>query len=57
MLQSLVDEYRDTVGSLTQRQKALLERRIWVEVKKTQKYRRYADWVKNSGLGLTVTSV
>lgn len=54
MLQNLLDEYRRTASSLTEKEKAILERRIWVEVKKTQKYRRYSDWVKDSDVGLSI---
>jgi hypothetical protein len=47
MLQSLLDEYHRTVDSLTEKEKAILERKIWVEAKRIHKskYPDYRSWV------------
>ncbi len=51
MLQSLIDEHHKTASSLCEKDLAILERKIWIEVKKSRKYNRYIDWINNSGLG------
>jgi len=52
MLQSLLDEYHRTADSLTEKEKAILERRIWIEAKRVykSKFPNYRSWVVD-GMG------